>query len=231
LVAAIEVFSIPAFVVPPPADVIQSLFNLPGYYAHHFSVTAMESAAGALIGFTIGVIAGMLVRYGGPVGRALNPLLLASQVFPKEALAPVFLVFLGFGVTHKIVISALICFFPVVVSTSTGLSAVPTNYNRLMSVLGATPWHRFWRCHLPFAAPYILSSLRVCATLSVIGAVVGEFVGSSDGLGHVIRGASGDIGIDRVYAALLLLGVLGAVFYGIAALIERVVFGRYTRAY
>lgn len=231
VLALIALFDIPPFVVPPPSAVVASLSNLPGYYLHHFSITALESAAGVAAGFTIGLAVGILIRYGGLVGRLLNPLVLASQVFPKEALAPIFLVFLGFGITHKIVISALICFFPVVVNTTTGLAAVPSNYDRLMTVLGASAWERFRRCHLPFAAPYILSSLRICATLSVIGSVVGEFVGSSGGLGHVIRGASGDIGIDRVYASLLLLGVLGASFYGIAAFLERVVFRRYTRTY
>lgn len=231
ITAGIATFDIPPFVVPPPNDVVASLGNLPAYYLRHFSVTALESAAGAIIGFIVGIGVGIFIRYGGPFGKMLSPLVLASQVFPKEALAPIFLVFLGFGITHKIVISALICFFPVVVNTATGLTAVPSNYDRLMTVLGANAWDRFRHCHLPFAAPYILSSLRVCATLSVIGAVVGEFVGSSNGLGHVIRGASGDIGIDRVYAALLLLGVLGASFYGVATFFERVVFRRYTRAY
>src|SRR5947208_16194834 len=98
-----------------------------------------------------------------------------------------------------------------------------------MHVLGATAWQRFWRCRLPFAARYVLGALRVCATLSVIGAVVGEFVGSSAGLGHVIRSASSDLGTERIYAALLLLGLMGAAFYGVAAFIEQVLFRKYTR--
>jgi len=228
---AIWTFRIPWFVLPPPESVVDSMRRLPSYYSHHAAVTFAEAATGAIIGFMAGLTLGILVRYGGPVGRVLNPVILASQVFPKEALAPIFLVFFGFGIFHKIVISALICFFPVVVNTTVGLNATPRNFEQLMQVLGASGWERFRRCHLPFAAPYILASLRVCATLSVIGAVVGEFVGSGAGLGHVIRGANGDIGIDRVYASLLLLGLIGASFYGIAMFVEQVVFARFTKAH
>jgi NitT/TauT family transport system permease protein len=207
-----------------------SFATLPGFYWYHTLVTVQEAGFGLIIGFAAGFLCGIILRYGGPIGRALNPLILASQVFPKEALAPVFLVFLGFGVLPKIVISALICFFPVAVNTFRGLQATPVAYEQLMHVLGASAWCRFWHCHLPFAARYIFASINVCATLSIIGAVVGEFVGSTAGLGHVIRAANADVGTERVYAALIILGVLGSSFYGISLLIERVPFRRFTQS-
>ncbi len=161
---------------------------------------------------------------------AINPLIIASQVFPKEALAPLFLVFLGFGVLPKIVISALICFFPIAINTFKGLEATPSAYRKLMHIVGASPWQRFVRCDLPFAAPYIFASLSVSATLSIIGAVVGEFVGSSAGLGHVIRAANADVGTERIYAALIILGAMGSLFYGITLFLGRVLFKRYTQS-
>lgn len=226
---AIWAFDIKPFLLPSPRAVLESYMELPAYYTRHTLVTLQEAGFGVLIGFAAGFLLGVTIHYSGPVGRVLQPLVLASQVFPKEALAPLFIVFMGFGIAPKVVISALICFFPVVVNTAQGLNSTPPAFEKLMHVLGASTWERFWRCKLPFAARYILASLRMCATLSVIGAVVGEFVGASAGLGHVIRAANADIGTERIYAALLLLGLMGAVFYGIAALLEQVVFQRYTR--
>jgi NitT/TauT family transport system permease protein len=223
-------FDLPTYLVPRPQLIVASLARLPSYYAEHAWVTFQEAALGALIGFSAGFCLGVFLRYGGWAARILNPVILASQVFPKEALAPLFLVFLGFGVLPKIVIAALISFFPVVINTAQGLRATPEALEKLMHVIGANEWERFWRCRLPCAAPYVLASLRVCATLSVIGAVVGEFVGSSAGLGHVIRSAGADVGTDRIYAALLLLGLLGASFYGIALFIETCLH-RYSRQY
>lgn len=223
-------FDIKPFLLPGPDAVLQSYAKLPHYYIRHALITLQEAGVGVLTGFSAGFGIGVLMHYSGRVGRALNPLVLASQVFPKEALAPLFIVFMGFGVAPKILISALISFFPVVINTAQGLQATPPAYDRLMHVLGANSWQRFWRCRLPFAARYILASLRMCATLSVIGAIVGEFVGASAGLGHVIRAANADIGTERIYAALLLLGLMGAAFYGLAALLERGIFRRYTRA-
>jgi NitT/TauT family transport system permease protein len=218
---------IPPYLVPHPHDVVRSLVSLSQYYAWNAAVTAAEAGLGLLIALVLGFLLGVFLRYGGVVARAITPLILASQTFPKEALAPLLLVFLGFGILPKVIIAAAVSFFPIVVNTTKGLHATPDTFERLMNIIGATPWERFWRCRLPFAAPYVLAALRVCATLSVIGAVVGEFVGSSAGLGHVIRTASADIGTDRIYAALLLLGVQGAAFYGAALWVEHVLFAKY----
>jgi NitT/TauT family transport system permease protein len=227
-VGGIRFLHLPPYLVPPPASVLASLEKLPRFYLRHAIVTMQEAGGGLMIGFAGGFVCGLLLRYGGPVGRALNPLILASQVFPKEALAPILLVFLGFGILPKVVVAALISFFPVAINTFRGLQATPVAHEQLMRVLGANAWERFWRCHLPFSASHILAALNVCATLSIIGAVVGEFVGSSAGLGHVIRAANADLGTDRVYAALLLLGIIGSLFYGATLLIEYIFFRRFT---
>lgn len=228
--AVILIFNVPRFILPPPSEVLVSYRELPWFYAKHAWVTFQEAGYGLLIGLGAGLLFGIVLRFGGPIGRVMNPFLLASQVFPKEALAPIFIVALGFGMAPKILISALICFFPIAINTFKGLQAAPSSYERLMHVLGASPWQTFWRCYLPFSLPYIFAALRVSATLSVIGAVVGEFVGASSGLGHVIRAANADIGTERIYAALILLGIIGAIFYGSAVATDRFLFGRFTRA-
>ena len=225
---AVVVGDIKPFVLPKPSSVLRSLYTLPTYYARHFLVTGYEALAGLAVGFLGGVGLGLLIRYCGRLGRLVQPLVVASQVFPKEALAPLLVVYIGFGPGSKITVSALICFFPAVINTVQGLRAAPEAYERLLHTLGATRLQRFWNVHLPYAASYILAALRMSAAFSVVGAVVGEFVGASAGLGHVIRAANADIGVDRVYAALLLLGVLGGALYGGALLLENVVFRRFT---
>lgn len=226
----VTVFDIPRYLIPPPLDVLRSMIALPQYYLRHAAVTFSEAGLGILLGFSTGFFVGLLLRYGGWVGRAFSPLVVASQVFPKEAIAPLFLVYFGFGAFPKVLISALICFFPVAINTHHGLTATPEPFRRLMHVFGSSPWQSFIRCQLPFATKYIIAAARVCAVLGLIGAVVGEFVGASAGLGHVIRDANADMGTERIYAALILLGAMGGLFYGIVALVERVFLARYMRA-
>jgi NitT/TauT family transport system permease protein len=227
--AAIWALGIPPYVLPTPRAVMSSLLALPEFYARHTWVTFLEAASGAVLGFCAGVLVGIFMCYGGRVAQAFHPVVLATQVFPKEALAPIFIIALGFGIFPKILISALVCFFPVAINTAKGLKATPEELEKLAHVVGANARERFARFRLPFAAPYIMASLRVCMTLSIIGAVVGEFVGSSAGLGHVIRASSADLGIERAYAALILLGILGAAFYGAALWVENGPLGRYSK--
>jgi NitT/TauT family transport system permease protein len=223
----IVTLNIPNYIVPTPIAVFNSILRLPEYYLKHTAATFSEAAAGILLGHICGFLIGLIMRYGKWFGKLISPLVIASQVFPKEALAPLFLVYFGFGIAPKILISTLICFFPVAINTYHGLKATPVMYLKLMNVIGATPLQRFFQCELPFASRYILASSRICAVLGLVGAVVGEFVGASQGLGYVIRSASADIGTDRSFAALILLGLLGGFFYGLTVVIENSFFKRY----
>jgi NitT/TauT family transport system permease protein len=222
-----RVLKVRRFILPDPTEVLASYWSLPYFYAENFAVTFLEAAIGAVLGFSLGMLLGITLRYGGAFGRALSPLVIASQVFPKEALAPIIIIVLGFGLMPKVVISAVMCFFPVAISTYPGLRDTPVSYDRLLDVLGAGPLGHFRHAQLPYAVPHLMSATKVCMTLSVIGAVIGEFLGSSHGLGYIIRSAASDLGMDRVYAALLLLAVLGALFYGFAVWIERRLLQKY----
>jgi len=224
--ASVQAFSIPRYILPPASEAISDVVKQWPYYLRHFGVTATEAIAGLLFGIVSGFLVGIAMRFGGFAGKLLEPLVIGTQVFPKEALAPVFLVVLGFGLEPKIVVSMLISFFPIAIGTARGLSATPQSFERLFRVLGAKPLETFLRAQLPFASVHIFSALRMAASLCVIGAVVGEFVGASSGLGHVIRSASSEIAMQRVYAALLLLGVLGGTIYGTVILIENLLFKR-----
>ena len=143
------------------------------------------------------------------IERMLYPLVISTQTFPKEALAPVFVIWFGFGLLPKVIIAGLISFFPVVINTTRGLLSVDKSILDLMRSLSASQRQIFFKVRLPNAIPYLFAALKMCITLSVIGAVVGEFVGSSAGLGHLIRLANSELATDLMFAALLALGCMG----------------------
>ena len=217
---------VPTYILPPLTEVVDSLISQQQYYLRNFLVTFSEASLGLLLGAGLGFSFALAMRYIAPLEAVLTPLVIATQVFPKEALAPIFIVILGFGVSSKIVISALISFFPIVINTLAGLHASPRPYSMTLRSMAASRLDVFWQVHVPFAVPFILSGMKLAATLCVIGAVVGEFIGSSAGLGHVIRAASSEIAMERVYAALLLLGVLGYAMYFSVIALEKFVFKR-----
>lgn len=220
-------FHVPDFIMPQPLAVARSLVSMPLFYARQTGVTLLEASLGTAFGLLLGFGVGAVLRYAGRIGTLVEPVLHGTQIFPKEALAPLFAVALGFGIIPKIVISTLICFFPLALATAHGLRAAPRDALLQMKVLGASSRETFVHCELPYAVPFIAASLRVCTSLSVIGAVVGEFVGASSGLGYVIRSATADIAMDRMYAALLLLGLIGALLYAAASLIDHTLLRRF----
>src|SRR5712691_643377 len=213
---------IPAIVLPPPDVVLGSILRFPSFYAFHSVVTAYEAALGLALGTICGFGLAIVLHYSPSVARVCMPVVVALQVFPKEALAPLLIVVLGLGIGPKIFISAMICFFPVIVNTLRGFGSVPIGQLELFKSLGATEMRTFLTCRLPFASRYLMAALRLCATLAVVGAVVGEFSGSSAGLGHVIRAASNDLGTDRIYAAVILLGFVGFALYGLVVISDQI---------
>lgn len=223
-----KLLDVPTYIVPGPIEVSRAMITDWSLLWTNLKITVLESAVGAVVGFTLGLWLAILVFYSKIAEHLIEPFVIASQTFPKEALAPLFLVWFGFGWAPKALISTLICFFPVFINTHRGLESTKPEHVNLMRVVGANERQLFFRVRVPSAAPYILSSLRMCATLSVIGAVVGEFVGSSGGLGHVIRASNAEVATSRIFASLILLGVIGAVFYSLASYLENIVFARYT---
>lgn len=211
---------IPPLILPSVGSVLGSLRRLPSFYLHHFLVTTSEALLGLLAGGGTGFAAAILLHYSRPAARIFLPLIVVLQVFPKEALAPLFVVMLGLGLAPKVLIAALICFFPVIVNTHRGLGSVPAGQIELMRSLGANELDTFLYCRMPYASRYVMAALRMCVTLAIVGAVVGEFSGSGAGLGNVIRATSNDLGTERLYASLILLGILGLSLYGVVVAID-----------
>jgi NitT/TauT family transport system permease protein len=176
-----------------------------------------------LIAWVLGTLIGL---FRG-VSLALYPPIVAFQIMPRVALAPVFLTWFGFGIASKVVMAATICFFPVLVNTILGMQGVSRDARALMRSLGASKWEEYKILLLPASLPAIFASLKVAIALALIGAIVAEFLGASEGMGVLLREFSFQLRIAEGFAVLVALSVLGLVFYGLAALLEsRLIFWR-----
>ena len=215
------------YILPRPSLVFKKLLMSIPLLASHALVTLTEAVLGFILGAGTGITVAILMARSRTIERMLSPLVISSQTFPKEALAPVFLIWFGVGIFPKVIVAALISFFPVVVNTTRGLLAVDPLTLDLMRSLSATPSQVFLKVRFPNAVPYIFAALIMCVTLSVIGAVVGEFVGASAGLGHLVQLANGEMATDLMFAALIVLGAMGTTLYLIVELIERAALKRW----
>jgi NitT/TauT family transport system permease protein len=217
--------AIKASVLPSPSSVADRGWELRAFLWPNFLTTLQEILAGFVIGSAAGFLLGMAVAYVPPFRRSIYPYLVIAQVVPKVALAPLFLIWLGYGLEPKIAIAALICFFPVVTNTTQGFQSVPAEWDELMAALGARRHEYFFKVSLPHTLPYLFAALKVSISLAVIGAVVGELVGADQGLGHVLNLAIANFDLGMEFAALSILIVIGLVIFGAIALAERALFG------
>ncbi|WP_454017909.1 ABC transporter permease [Azospirillum sp. Marseille-Q6669] len=218
-----RVAGVSALVVPLPSAVLRTLWDglAGGYLLPHLWVTTAEMAMGLAAGCTIGFLAGVLLAEVPVLRRLFYPYILASQVVPKLALGPLFIVWFGFGMTSTVVITALICFFPLLENTMTGLQQVDPNKRELFRMLRATRLQTLLRLKIPSGLPVILAGLRVAVVLALVGAVVGEFIGGRQGLGASIIAAQGMMDSTMMFALFIVITVLGMIAYQAAAGLER----------
>lgn len=210
-------------VLPAPSVVLTVLWDglVSGYFLPHIYRTASEVVLGLLIGTLLGMLAGIVMGEIEILRRILLPYVIASQAIPKLALAPLFILWFGFGMTSKVVITALICFFPLMENTITSIQQTDSNKKELFRVLNATRWQTLIHLKLPAGLPGILAGFRVAVILAVVGAVVGEFIGGSEGLGAMIIASQGMMDTPLMFAVLILLTALGMVLYEAVRLLER----------
>jgi NitT/TauT family transport system permease protein len=210
-------------VLPAPSVVLTVLWDglVSGYFSPHIYRTASEVVLGLLSGTLLGMLAGIVMGEIEILRRILLPYVIASQAVPKLALAPLFILWFGFGMTSKVVITALICFFPLMENTITSIQQTDSNKKELFRVLNATRWQTLIHLKLPAGLPGILAGFRVAVILAVVGAVVGEFIGGSEGLGAMIIASQGMMDTPLMFAVLILLTALGMVLYEAVRLLER----------
>jgi NitT/TauT family transport system permease protein len=170
-----------------------------------------------LIGITMGIVLAVFQ----PVKRLTYPFIVAFQAIPKVVFAPLFIVWFGFGQTSKVVMAIVIAFFPVLVNTMVGLETVPQDALRLMRSLRATRMQTFWKVRILHAAPLIFAGIKTALTFAVIGVIVGEFVGAREGLGYLLDAYHFQLRIDRVFALIVMLSLIGSVLYFIVEWVDR----------
>jgi NitT/TauT family transport system permease protein len=222
----VRLLGLSALVLPSPYQVWLSLVEntLSGRLIDHMWVTLSEVLLGFLLGSVIGVALGTLTAQSPLMRTILGPYILASQAMPKLALAPIIVIWLGFGIAPKVVITALICFFPLLENTIIGLTSTNPHQVELFQVLTASRWQSFIKLRVPNALPVIFAGLRVAITLAVVGAVVGEYVGANRGLGALVIAAQGSFDTPLMFAIFVYLTVIGIVLYKLMELLEQTAF-------
>jgi len=211
--SVVVVFDMPTFILPAPVEVFEKLVQRYDILLKHTFVTAQEIILGLFLGLFMGLFFALQMLLFKPVKHWLLPILIASQAIPVFALAPVLMLWLGYGIISKIVMAALIIFFPVTTCCFDGLRNTPPGYLDLAQTMGATKWQMLRHIQFPAALPTLASGIRVAVVIAPIGAVVGEWVGSSEGLGYLMLQANARMMIDEMFAAVFILSMLSIVLY------------------
>jgi NitT/TauT family transport system permease protein len=218
---------VPAIVLPAPAAIVVRLVDLflGGLIWVHLWATAVAVLSGFGLGIAAGLAFGALVALLPSVERYLYPYLVAFQTVPKIAIAPLFILWFGYGVMSKVVIAGLVCFFPVLVSVISGFNTTDREQLDMMRAFGASRWQSLVHLRLLAALPMIFAGLEIAAVFAVIGAVVGEFVGAQEGLGYLITVLNFQLDVPGVFAVLIVLSLLGIILHAVVrALGRRLVF-------
>ena len=212
-----------AFILPAPTVVWQAFVYLLATQSTwmHVWVTIAETLGGFVLAAISGVLLGVAVGKLRWLERTLNPFIIASQVVPKVALVPLFIVWFGFGSTSKVLVSAVIAFFPIFTNTVLGVKSIDAGHADVMTSLNASRAARFWRLELPSAAPYILTGMEVGVVLAIIGCVVAQFLGGNAGLGYLLVAQMNAYQTDLLFAVILLLTLVGFVFYAAVGVARR----------
>lgn len=208
-------------VLPSPLRIGQSATKNFGLLMKETWPTLLESAYGFLLAVLIGVPMAIAVVGSRLLNLTLYPIFVATQSIPKVAVAPIILVWFGLGLESKLAIAFLVAFFPVVVDTATGLAATPQGLIELARSVRASRWQMFWKVQAPSALPHIFAGMKVAVTLAVVGAVIGEFVGSNDGLGNLLLSANSQLDGPLAWAALVWLSLVGVLLFLVVAAVER----------
>jgi putative hydroxymethylpyrimidine transport system permease protein len=210
-----------SLLLPAPTEVASALWNDRGLLGPDLAVTLQEVLVGLLAAVAVGAALGIGMHLSGALRRALRPLVIGSQAVPIPVIAPLLILVLGFGLVPKVLLVALVCFFPVTINLYDGLRRVDPDARKLLRSFDASRWQSFRLLEAPAALPAAFTGLKVAAAVSVIGAVFAEWAGSDAGLGHALLTANGQLETARAFAATFLLFVLAVGLYGLFALLER----------
>ncbi len=210
---AVRAFGIPFYILPTPSRIARLAVADRGLLLGEAAVTLLEILLGFGIALVVGIGLALLIFASRTVERAVYPLVIASQTVPVFAIAPLLIVWLGYGMLSKVAMAALIVFFPIVVNTVDGLRAADPDAVNLLLILGATPAQVLLKIRAPAALPFVFSGVRIAVATSVIGAVIGEWVGATQGLGFLMIHANAQLHIDLVFAAIAVLSLMAIALF------------------
>jgi len=214
---------VPQIILPAPSAILRSLaisLRMPTFY-DHVGVTLLEVFAGFVVGSLLGFLLGMLISQFPTLETTLYPYIVAFQTLPKVSIAPIVLIWFGYGLTSKIVLTATMSFFPLLANTIAGMRASQQDHRELFIAFTSSRWQMFWKLKLPMALPYIFVGIDLSILLSVTGAIVGEFVGSHAGLGYLILQRNFDLDMPGLFAILVILAAIGALLHFLVQRIQR----------
>jgi NitT/TauT family transport system permease protein len=226
----VRVLDVQAFIFPPPSAVFATMWTERALILPEAGYTVLEMVIGFALAVGVGVGIALWITASALMERTVYPLLIISQVVPSIALAPIFLIWFGTDMLPKILLVALISFFPIVVNTAIGLRSLEREKVHLAQTMGAGAVAAFLRFRLPNALPSVFAGLKLAATATVIGAVVGEFMGGDTGLGYLMLTANGGLNTTLMFAAIGYTAIIGLGFFGIVSLAERVAIPWYVAA-
>lgn len=215
---AVQLAGIPLYVLPAPSDMLTTFVTELPELLRHAGVTVMEALAGMAISFVIGILMGVLIDAMPTFKKSIYPILVVTQTVPVIVLAPIFIIYMGFGYAPKILTVVLMCFFPIVVSFSDGLGEMDEGYLNLVRTYGGSKFQIYRIVKIPSAVISLLSGLKVAATYSISGAVVGEWIASQSGLGYYLIRAKNGYMLDKVFACVLMIILLSLMMNGLVKL-------------
>ncbi|PLR71603.1 ABC transporter permease [Bacillus sp. UMB0728] len=218
--AAVRLAEVPAWLLPPPSDIMAESVESWARFSGHLASTVLLSLAGFALGTVFGLTAAIILHRLPAVRESVYPLLILSQNVPVIVLAPLLVIWFGFGLLPKFIVIILVCFFPITVAALDGFRQVPAELKHYMAMSGATKRQLFWKLEWPGSLPSLFSGLKISATYSVMGAVISEWLGSEKGIGVFMTLASSSFRTDRVFVAIFAIMILSLTFFGAILLAE-----------
>ena len=214
-------FQVPHYILPAPSRILRTLAVKQSLILHNPLITLKEIFAGFLLAFVVGVGLAFLMFQFPVLEKSFYPIVIGSQTIPVFAIAPLLVLWFGYGLSSKVVMAALIVFFPIVVNTLDGLKGADPDEVNLLRILKANRWQILWKVRVPSALPFIFSGCKIGISVSTIGAIIGEWVGSKEGLGYLMLHANAQLQISLIFASLIYLTILGVGLFYLVVFIER----------
>ena len=217
---SIDKWKVPQYILPSPKDIFNTLVNIVPSITKHIYATLYVALIGFMISIFIALILAILMDNVRLIKKCIYPILVVSQTIPIIALAPLFIIWFGFGMLPKIIVVVLVCFFPIVVNLIDGLESVDTDMVNLLKTMGASKFQIFTMVKLPSATVNFFSGLRIAATYSIMGAVIGEWLGGDKGLGLYMIRAKNSYALDKVFAVIIIIVILSMGLFGLLYLLQ-----------